>query len=359
MKEPDWLNATFTQTLHRLQALIETPSLSREEHDAASLFAQWMEADGIPYTREDNNIWSKHPEHNTGQPVLLLNAHLDTVKPNAGYTRHPYKATIEDDKLYGLGSNDAGAALLCLYAIFKQLRNNQHWPYQLVFAATAEEEISGVNGIETALTHIGPIDLAIVGEPTGMQLAVAEKGLLVLDVVAEGKSGHAAHQNGVNAIYEAMDDINWFRNFAFPRVSPTLGPVRMNVTMVQAGTQHNVIPATCHYTVDIRNTDAYTHEELLHLIRSHVKGKVTPRSMRLRPSSISLNHPLVKAATQLKLDTYGSPTCSDQALIPCPSVKIGPGDSTRSHQADEYITLDEIKQGLLIYYHLLTDFLTT
>lgn len=359
MKAPHWLNTEFTQTLQRLQELVRTPSFSKEEEAAANLYEQWMQEDGVPYTRVKNNLWSKHPQHNNGKPVLLLNSHLDTVKPNAGYTRNPFDATITNGKLYGLGSNDAGAALLCLYAVFKQLRQQAEWPYQLVFAATAEEEISGTGGIEEALKHIGPVDLAIVGEPTGMQLAVAEKGLLVLDAEAQGVSGHAAHQQGVNAIYEALNDINWFRTYQFPKVSPTLGPVHMSVTMIQAGTQHNVIPASCTYTVDIRNTDVYTHEALLDIIRQHVKSRIAPRSLRLQPSGLPTGHPLYAVAAQLGIPTYGSPTCSDQALIPCPSVKIGPGQSTRSHQADEYIETEAITQGLLIYHHLLNTLLHT
>lgn len=354
MQEPGWLNSAFEQAVIRLQQLIAVPSFSKEEHDAARLFATWMQQDGLPFQRSGNNIWVQNAHWKTGKPVVLLNSHIDTVKPNSGYTRNPFDATCDGDKIWGLGSNDAGGALICLYTLFKQYYHNSNLPFNLVFAATAEEEISGKNGIESILPLLGPIDLAIVGEPTRMQLAVAEKGLLVIDCVAQGTSGHAARNEGDNAIYKAMRDINWFSTYKFPKTSETLGDVHMNVTMIHAGTQHNVIPAECSFTVDIRCTDAYSHEAIIEIIKQHTTCTITPRSLRLKPSGIPLSHPVVQAAQQLGLQTYGSPTTSDQALIPHPSVKIGPGDSARSHQADEFIYMNEIKEGLFIYHQLLS-----
>lgn len=354
MQEPNWINKTYGQTVSRLQQLIAIPSFSKEEDEVASLFETWLKTDEIPFKREGNNVWATNKNVALNKPTILLNSHLDTVKPNAGYTRNPFDGSVEAGKLYGLGSNDAGGSLMCLYAVFKQLYHETDLPYNLIFAATAEEEISGTQGIESLLPEFGTIDLAIVGEPTQMQLAIAEKGLLVLDCVASGKSGHAARNEGDNAIYKAIKDIAWFESFTFPKVSETLGEIKMSVTMINAGTQHNVVPAECTFTVDIRCTDLYTHEELLRIIKQHVGCQITPRSLRLKPSGISITHPFVQAGTQLGLQTYGSPTSSDQALMPFPSIKVGPGDSARSHQADEFIYQHEMKEGILIYYQLLT-----
>lgn len=345
------------QTVERLQQLIGTTSFSREEEHAALLFEQWMQHDGIIYQRDGNNVWACNKYFDPARPVILLNSHIDTVKPNTGYTRNPFNAVVENNKLYGLGSTDAGGALLCLYAVFRQFYQRQELAYNIVFAATAEEEVSGTGGIAHILEKIGNIDLAIVGEPTQMHLAVAEKGLLVVDCVAHGKAGHAAREEGENALYKAMQDIGWFRSYRFPRISPTLGEVKMNVTMIESGTQHNVVPATCRFTVDVRSTDAYTHDEILEVIRQHVSSDVIPRSLRLNPSSVDVSHPVVKAAVNLGRKTFGSPTLSDQALMPFPSVKIGPGDSARSHQADEFIYLHELEEGIKIYSQLLNELL--
>jgi acetylornithine deacetylase len=356
-QEQNWLAHNTQETIERLQQLIGTTSFSREEELAAMLFEQWMQHDGIAYQREGNNIWARNKHFNPGRPVLLLNSHIDTVKPNSGYTRNPFGAAIENNRLYGLGSTDAGGALLCLYAVFKWFYHQPDLRYNLVFAATAEEEVSGTGGIARILGKIGNIDLAIVGEPTQMHLAVAEKGLLVIDCVAHGKAGHAAREEGENALYKAMQDIGWFQSFRFPRISSSLGEVKMNVTIIESGTQHNVVPATCRFTVDVRSTDAYTHEEILEVIRQNVGSDITPRSLRLNPSSVDASHPVVEAAVALGRQTFGSPTLSDQALMPFPSVKIGPGDSARSHQADEFIYLHELEEGIKIYFQLLNELL--
>jgi acetylornithine deacetylase len=356
MEQP-WLNNAYTQTVQRLQTLIETPSFSKEENEVANWFEKWFAQDGIEYTRKGNNLWAINKHAQTHLPTVLLNSHHDTVKPNSGYTKNPFSASIEDDKLYGLGSNDAGGALLCLYATFKQFYNQLNLNYNLIFAATAEEEISGKNGVESILADIGKVDFAIVGEPTEMHLAIAEKGLMVLDCVAHGVSGHAARNEGSNAIYNALADINWFMTHQFERVSPLLGPVKTNVTVIQAGTQHNVIPATCNFTVDVRCNEMYSLQELLFIIKQHVTCDVTPRSTRLNSSSISINHPIVKAGLAMGRKTYGSPTLSDQALMPFPSLKMGPGHSERSHQADEFIYLHELKEGIQLYHQLLKQIL--
>lgn len=290
---------------------------------------------------------------NPDLPTILLNSHHDTVKPNSGYTRNPFQPEIIDGKLYGLGSNDAGGCLVSLLATFCNFYERENLQYNFIIAATAEEEISGLNGIELIYPELGKIDFAIVGEPTLMNLAVAEKGLMVLDCVAVGKSGHAAREEGVNALYAAMKDIDWFRTYQFDKVSEHLGKVKMTVTMIQAGTQHNVVPDKCTYVVDVRITDKYTHEEVLEIIRQNVQSTVTPRSMRARSSSIAMEHPIVQAGLKLGRTMYGSPTSSDQALIPATSIKIGPGDSARSHTADEFIYVDEIKEGIELYCAML------
>lgn len=336
-----------------LKGLIEIPSLSREEDGTRHHFAALFAGYGIPFEVLENNIWCKNLHYSDSKPVILLNSHHDTVKPNVSYTRDPFKAEIEDGRLYGLGSNDAGGPLTALLATFLHFYNRPDLPYNLIFAATAEEEISGRNGIELLLKHLPAIDLAIVGEPTLMDMAVAEKGLMVLDCTAHGVAGHAAREEGVNAIYEALHDIEWFRTFEFPKISETLGKVKMSVTVIQAGSQHNVVPDTCKFTVDVRATDAYTLTETLEMIRENVKSEVVPRSVRLNPSGISSDHPIVKRGIALGMKPYGSPTLSDQALIPYTSIKIGPGDSARSHTADEFIYVHEITRGIEKYIALL------
>jgi acetylornithine deacetylase len=343
--------------LSLLQQLIATPSFSREEQDTATLIGAFLQDKHIPFERVGNNVWAHNLHFNPTRPTILLNSHHDTVKPNPAYTRNPFSPDIVGDKLYGLGSNDAGASLVALLASFLHFYDKPGLAHNLIFAASAEEEVSGTNGIESILPRLGPIDLAIVGEPTQMQMAIAEKGLLVLDCTSSGIAGHAAREEGLNALYEAIPDIEWFRTFRFHKVSPSLGPVKMTVTMINCGTQHNVIPATCQFTVDVRCTDAYTHEELLAIIRQQVKAEVRPRSMRLRPSAIPENHPIVIAGKALGLSTYGSPTTSDQALMPFLSIKIGPGDSARSHSADEFIFLHELDSGIHTYIQLLNSLL--
>lgn len=335
-----------------LKSLIEIPSLSREEDHTATAIGLFLEQYHVKVNRQQNNIWAYNKHFNPSKPTILLNSHHDTVKPNEGYTRYPYKAEIEDDKLFGLGSNDAGGPLVSLIATFLYFYDKQDLNYNFCLTATAEEEISGRGGIESILSELGPLDFAIVGEPTQMQLAIAEKGLIVLDCLASGKAGHAARDEGENAIYNAMKDIEWFRTFQFPKVSEIFGPVKMSVTVIKAGSQHNVVPASCEFTVDVRVTDAYSNEEVLDIIRNNVNCAIEPRSLRLRPSSIKKDHPIVKAGISLGRTTYGSPTMSDQALLNIPSVKIGPGDSVRSHMADEYIYVSEIKEGIELYVRM-------
>ena len=345
------------EAISLLKSLINIPSFSREEDKTADLMEEFLKGKGIACERSKNNVWAKSKYFSADKPTLLLNSHHDTVKPNASYTRDPHQAEVIDGKLYGLGSNDAGGALVSLLATFLHFYNQEGLSHNLIYAATAEEEVSGKDGVESILQSLGEIDLAIVGEPTSMDLAVSEKGLMVLDCVARGKAGHAARNEGENAIYKAIKDIEWFRNYEFAQVSPTLGPVHMNVTQVNAGTQHNVVPDECHFVVDVRLTDAYSHEEILQIISEHTSSEVTARSTRLKPSGISLEHPIVKIAIEKGMKTYGSPTMSDQALINAPSIKLGPGDSERSHSADEFIYVKQIDEGIETYIDLLERFL--
>lgn len=343
----------FDRILDLLKQLISTPSFSREEERTAQLIAEFLEGYGVLVSRHGNNVWAVNKFFDESKPTILLNSHHDTVRPNSAYTRDPFSAEVIDDKLFGLGSNDAGGPLVSLIATFLHFYHQENLSFNLVLAATAEEEISGKNGIESIWASLPKIDFAIVGEPTLCQMAIAEKGLLVLDCVTKGKAGHAAREEGENAIYKAFHDIEWFRSFRFPKISPTLGEVKMSVTVIHAGQQHNVVPAECAFTVDVRVTDAYTLEEVLEIIQQHVSCEVIPRSLRLRPSGIPADHVLVRAAEKLGIAQYGSPTASDQALIPVPSVKIGPGDSARSHSADEFIFVNEIKYGIETYIQLL------
>ncbi|GHA59835.1 M20 family metallo-hydrolase [Pontibacter akesuensis] len=343
----------YLQAVVLLQKLIATPSLSREEGKTAAILADFLREHGVEVHQQQHNVWAFNKHYNPELPTLLLNSHHDTVKPNAGYTRNPFEAEIEDGKLYGLGSNDAGGCLVSLIATFLYFYERQDLAYNLVLAATAEEEISGRNGIELILPELGELEAAIVGEPTEMHLAIAEKGLLVLDCMVQGKAGHAAREEGINAIYEALPVIQWFQSYTFPKLSEHLGPLKMSVTMIQAGSQHNVVPDSCQFTVDVRLTDAYTMDEVLDIIRANVQAEVKPRSQRLKPSSISMEHLLVKAGVELGRNTYGSPTTSDQALLPIPSLKLGPGFSGRSHMADEFIFLHEIEEGIRLYIALL------
>ena len=334
--------------------MIATPSTSRAEGDVANLIQAQLAAWGLQASRKGNNLWVREVDCPDGRPVVLLNSHIDTVKPAAGYTRDPFTPTVKDGKLFGLGSNDAGGPLVSLLAAFRYLlTTSPDRPYSLVFAASAEEEVSGKNGLESIIPELGTIDLAIVGEPTGMQPAVAEKGLMVLDCTAFGKSGHAARNEGVNAIYQALPAIEWFRTHVFERISQFLGPVKMSVTQIEAGTQHNVVPDTCRFVVDVRVNELYKNQELLSLIKKSVSVNVQERSTRLSSSAIPMSHPVVRRCLDLGLVPFGSPTMSDQALMPFTSIKIGPGQSARSHTADEFIMLDEIRSGVKTYVEIL------
>lgn len=345
----------FQKAIQLLQLLIATPSLSREEDKTASHIEDFLKKEGITTQRHLNNVWAKSNDFDPSRPTILLNSHHDTVKANSGYTRDPFKAEVIDGRLFGLGSNDAGGPLVSLIAAFLHYNQNPLKNFNLVLCASAEEEISGHHGIEAVWDNLPKIDFAIVGEPTLMEMAIAEKGLLVLDCIAHGKAGHSARSEGVNALYLAIDDINWFRTYQFPNVSPSLGPVKMTVTVIQAGQAHNQVPPECKFTVDIRATDSYTLEEILETVKQNVKCEVKPRSLRLRPKGIDNQHPIVQAARKLKINMYGSPTTSDQALIPVPSVKMGPGDSARSHSANEFIYLKEIEDGIQGYIDLISN----
>lgn len=345
----------FKEAVSLLQELIAVPSFSREEHETAAILTSFLESHNVSTQRHGNNLWAKNKYFDPAKPSVLLNSHHDTVRPNTGYTRDPFKPEIAESKLYGLGSNDAGGSLVALIATFLHYFDRNDLSHNIVLAASAEEEVSGRDGIESIWAQLPLIDFAIVGEPTLCQMATAEKGLMVLDCLTRGIPGHAAREEGVNALYAALPDIDWFRNFRFPTISDTLGEMKMSVTIINAGMQHNVVPAECKFTVDVRVTDAYTLEETLEIIKKHVSCEVTPRSIRMRSSGIPFEHPIVKAATKLKVKLYGSPTTSDQALIPVPSVKIGPGDSARSHSADEFIFVDEIEKGIETYIKLLNE----
>lgn len=345
----------FEDAIDLLKSLIATPSYSKEEAETASLIATFLEQRGVTTDRKGNNVWALNRYFDPGKPTILLNSHHDTVKPNPGYTRDPFSPEVADGKLFGLGSNDAGGPLVSLIATFLHYYERRDLTHNVILAASAEEEISGRDGIERIWDALPPVAFAIVGEPTLCDMATAEKGLMVLDCVVRGVSGHAAREEGVNAIYLALPDIEWFRTFSFPRISPTLGAMKMTVSIIQSGAQHNVVPAECKFTVDVRVTDSYTLEEALAIIKQHVKCEVAPRSLRMRSSGIDINHPLVRAAVKNGIKLYGSPTTSDQALIPVPSVKIGPGDSARSHSADEFIYVEEIEKGITTYIKLLDE----
>ena len=333
--------------------MIARPSISRDEKEVADfLEAHWKQA-GQTVFRHGNNLWMTSQPMDPAKPTLLLNSHIDTVKPVAGWSRDPFTPEeSEEDRLYGLGSNDAGASVVSLYAAFSILTQTEQ-PYNLIFLASCEEEVSGKNGLESVIPYLPPIQFAIVGEPTGMQPAVAEKGLMVLDCVATGKSGHAARNEGINAIYLALKDIEWFQHYQFPKQSDFLGPVKMTVTIIQAGTQHNVVPDKCTFTVDIRSNECYSNEQLFELIQQQVSCEIKARSFRLNSTRTDMDHPFVRRALMMGCQPFGSPTLSDQALMPFPSVKMGPGQSARSHSADEYIELMEIREAIDMYVRLL------
>jgi acetylornithine deacetylase len=344
----------FEKAIDLLKQLIVIPSFSREENATADLLENWLTENGITSQRIGNNILAKNKYFDETKPTVLLNSHHDTVKSASGYTIDPFTPIIKEDKLYGLGSNDAGAALVSLMVTFLHFYNNEHLPFNLLLAATAEEEISGADGLRSILAELSNISCAIVGEPTAMNMAVAERGLLVLDVFAKGISGHAARNEGTNAIYAAIEDINWFRNYEFERTSTLLGKVSMNVTVIETDNKaHNVVPDQCRFTVDIRINELYTHEEVLAIIRENIKSEVKARSTHLRSSIIALNHPLVLSGIKAGMQYYGSPTLSDKALMPFPALKLGPGDSARSHTADEFIYLHQVEEGIDQYIKLM------
>ncbi|MEO8860220.1 MAG: M20 family metallo-hydrolase [Ginsengibacter sp.] len=347
----------FEDALKLLKNLIAIPSFSKEEDGTANRIETFLNEKEIKVNRFLNNVWAVNKFFDEKKLTLLLNSHHDTVKPNAGYTNNPFEAIESDTKLFGLGSNDAGGPLVSLIATFVHFYDDESLPFNLLLAATAEEEISGHNGIEILLPLLPKIDCGIVGEPTLMQMAIAEKGLLVLDCNAEGVAGHAARNEGVNAIYEAMKDIAWLSTVQFSKVSCFLGPIHVSVTSINTQNKaHNIVPSECSFVVDIRVNELYTFEEIIAEIRENVSCEVLPRSTRLKPSFIEENHPLVKAGNMLGLSSYGSPTCSDRALMDFPAVKIGPGDSARSHSANEFIFIDEIKDGIEKYIQLLENF---
>jgi acetylornithine deacetylase len=354
----DRLHILYQDAISLLKQLIATPSFSKEEDNTADILEQFLESKGVHTNIFLKNIWAKNKYFDENKPTILLNSHHDTVKPNKGYTLDPFTPLIKDEKLFGLGSNDAGGPLVSLIATFIYYYDKPDLKYNLIVAATAEEEISGHNGIEALLPRLGNIECGIVGEPTQMQMAVAEKGLMVLDCVAKGKAGHAAREEGENSIYNAITDIAWFQTYKFPKVSDLLGAMKMSVTVIETENKaHNVVPAHCKFVVDTRVNELYTFEEVLQTIKSNVKCEIQPRSTRLRSTSIALDHPLIQSGVALGRTYYGSPTTSDKALMSFPTLKMGPGDSARSHTADEYICLEEIKHGIELYVELLKNIL--
>lgn len=342
----------MTEAISLLKSLISIPSVSGEEEDLIDFLQSYIESTGIIANRKANNLWCISPNFDLNKPTILLNSHVDTVKPVNGWKKHPFTAKEENGRIYGLGSNDAAGSVVSLFYVFKKLTAKEQ-SYNLIYLASCEEEISGKNGIESVLPLLPPIQLGIVGEPTDMQPAISEKGLMVLDAIAYGKAGHAAREEGENAIYKVLEDINWFRNYCFDKVSPLLGPVKMSVTQIEAGTQHNVIPDKCTFVVDVRSNEFYTNEEIFKTIQENVKCEITARSFRLNSSHIKQDHPFVTKAVELGRVPFGSPTLSDQALMPFASVKMGPGSSSRSHTADEYIEIDEIKEAIGLYMEIL------
>lgn len=346
------------EAISLLKKLIETPSFSSEEEHTATHIENWFRYYEIPFKRTKNNVWATNLYFDESKPTLLLNSHHDTVKPNNGYTKNPFQAIVEDGKLYGLGSNDAGGCLVSLLATFTHFYSQSNLAYNLVIVASAEEESSGANGLNSMLSIIPRIDVAIVGEPTLMQLAVAEKGLLVFDAVVKGTPSHAAHPNTDNAIYNSIEVLNWFQNYKFEKTSFVLGDVKMTVTQINAGKQHNAVPASVELVVDVRVNDAYTNAEIVQILQKETPcDRMIPRSLKLNSSSIPIEHPLVEAGKALGRKTYGSPTLSDQAVLSCPSLKLGPGDSRRSHTADEFIYLHEIEEGINLYIKILEEIL--
>jgi acetylornithine deacetylase len=344
-----------SESIELLKSMIETPSFSREEKGVADYLEDKFSNWGLKPSRIGNNLWMRNKEWSDDKPVILLNSHIDTVRPAGGWKYDPFKAITEEQRITGLGSNDAGASVVSLLATFRYFFEAENLPYNLLFCASAEEEISGENGIASILDRLGRIDLAIVGEPTQMHIAIAEKGLLVLDCEAKGRSGHAARNEGENAIYKAIKDIQIIQSYHFPLESTVLGPVKMTVTQIEAGKQHNVVPDSCRFVIDVRTNEFYTNEKAYQIISELIQSEVHPRSFRLNSSGINANHPLVQRGISMGLQIYGSPTTSDQAVIPYPSIKMGPGDSARSHTPNEFILINEIKAGIATYIKLLED----
>ena len=348
------IDTSTREALGLLEQLIATPSVSREESAAADIVYNYLKDKGLEPRRTGNNVWARGVGFDESKPTILLNAHVDTVRPTKGWTRDPFAATWEDGRLYGLGSNDCGGGLVALMQVALHVRPRR---FNLLYLASAEEEVSGRGGMESVVPLLPRVDFAIVGEPTGMQPATAEKGLMVVDATARGRSGHAARDEGLNAIYVALDDVQRLRqDDMFPKVSHLLGRTKTTVTIIGAGTQHNVVPDECRFTIDVRTNELYTNEEVLAILRRHLTSELVPRSTRLASSHIDDGHPFVRRCRALGLQPYGSPTLSDQALMPWPSLKLGPGDSARSHTPDEYIVGEEIGQAIRLYQALLEDF---
>lgn len=346
------IDALYYNAVDLLKEMISTPSFSREEHNVAEVIISCMRKMGFSPDRKGNNLWIRNKDFDPSKPTILLNSHMDTVRPVSGWTKDPFFPEEDADTLYGLGSNDAGASLVCLLHAFFMLTQKKQ-DYNLIFLASCEEEVSGNGGAEAVVPELPQIAFGIVGEPTQMNPAIAEKGLLVLDCTSYGKAGHAARNEGENAIYKAIKDIEWFRTYEFPQTSDLLGPVKMTVSMVSAGTQHNVVPDKCDFVVDVRSNELYSNEELYHIIDKHTDCEVKPRSFRLNSSRISLENPFVQRAIIIGKTPYGSPTLSDQTFMPFPTLKMGPGDSARSHTANEYIHLSEIREAIELYVKLL------
>jgi acetylornithine deacetylase len=344
------INQLQQDSISLLKELIATPSFSKEEDETAGILCRFLGERDIVHTRVGNNVFALNKHYDAAKPSILLNSHHDTVRPNKGYTFDPFTPFEKDGKLFGLGSNDAGGCLVSLIATFLYYYDKQDTKYNVVFAASAEEEISGVNGIELVLPYLGKIDCGIVGEPTKLEMAVAERGLMVIDCTAEGRSGHAARNEGENALYKAVDDINWIRGYKFEKVSPLLGESRLTATVINTeNVQHNVVPSQCKFVLDVRVNELYTFEEILDELQQNLKSKFKPRTTRMKSTSIPLDHPLVLAGIKLGKGYYGSPTTSDKALMPFSTLKMGPGDSARSHTADEYIYVEEIRDGIETY----------
>lgn len=343
----------YNEAVGLLKQLIATPSFSKEENDTAEIICAFFKKHDVPFARVGNNIYAKNRHYDVNKPSILLNSHHDTVLPNKGYTMDPFTPVERDGKLFGLGSNDAGGCLVSLMATFLHFHNQPDTTHNVVFAASAEEEISGVNGIELVLPYLGNINFGIVGEPTKLEMAVAERGLMVIDCLAIGRAGHAARAEGENALYKAVDDINWIRNYKFDKVSSLLGESRLTVTVIDTDNkQHNVVPAQCKFVIDVRVNELYTFDEILDALKTNLKSQFKPRTTRMKSTSIPLDHPLVLAGIKLGKGYYGSPTTSDKALMPFPTLKMGPGDSARSHTADEFIYLAEIQNGIKTYIQL-------